>query len=56
MCWNSWTSVSARVTEDGGRDAAMAPKAAGDVALLWSERGASGTMTGTHPAIGAAAH
>ena len=56
MCWNSWTSVSAMLTGDGGRDVAMAPKAAGEVALSRSDRGTSGTMTGTPSAIGPAAH
>ena len=44
------------MTGDDGRDVAMAPKAAGEVALSWSDRGSSGTMTGTPSAIGPAAH
>ncbi len=49
MCWNSWTSVSARVTGSGGQDVARAPNADGLVAVIRSvsECGVSGTMTAT---------
>ena len=56
-CWNSWTRVSAMVTGSGGQDVAIAPKAAGVVALTRSvsDRGVSGTMTEIPSAIGSAA-
>jgi hypothetical protein len=43
------------LTGDGGSEVAMAPKAAGEVALSRSERGTSGTMASTPDATGPAA-